>query len=90
MLDHLSRRLEEAHGRLRSALINGEPTDAHRQAIAQIEQDIERERAEQGQTEGERAQHRASVIAKRAATIGSHSRQRIADLIASFPIPSEH
>ena len=35
MLDHLSRRLEEAHGRLRTALINGEPTDAHRQAIAQ-------------------------------------------------------
>jgi hypothetical protein len=90
MLEHLSRRLEEAQARLRAALVTGQPTDTHRQAIVQIERDIEREREEQDQTDAERAQRRASTIAKCAATIANQSCQRIAALVAAFPIPSEH
>ena len=89
MLDQLSRRLDEAQGRLHAALVAGEPTDAHRAAISQLEHDIERERFAQKQADAERARRRTSAIKERADAIADEARQRIADLIARFPLTSE-
>lgn len=89
MLDQLSRRLDESQHRLRAALVAGEPTDAHRAAIAQLHHDIAREQSAQKQAGDAIAQHCTSDIANRAAVIADGSRQRVADLIARFPVNLE-
>ncbi len=87
MLEHLSQRLQAAQDRLRAALVAGQPTEAHRQAIATIEADIERERQRQHQSAAEKAQQRAVAITHRAAEISAAVRERIAASLARFPIP---
>ena len=87
MLEHLSHRLQAAQDRLRAALVAGQPTEAHRQAIATIEADIEREQERQQQSAAEQAQNRAATITHRAAEIAAAVRERITASFARFPIP---
>lgn len=87
MLEHLADRLQAAQDRLRAALVAGQPTEAHRQAIATIEADIERERERQQKSVAEQAQHRAAAVTHRATEIAAAVRERIAASLARFPIP---
>ena len=89
VVELLDRRLSEARARLRAALIAGDPTDVHRAAIGQLEQDIARERSVQKQADDTAARHRNGAVADRAAAISGEARRRVADLIARFPLTSE-
>lgn len=89
MTDQLLRSLGDMRERVRASLIAGKPTDALRTAIAQIEQDIERQRAEQQKATDEHAQRRSAEVAAHAAEIASQSQRRISALLARFPLPTE-
>lgn len=85
MLDQLAGRLQAAQNRLRSALLAGQPTAAHRQAVATIQTDIDGEFQRQRQTDAERDQHRAEATTRRAAEIAAEAHQRIAASIPKAP-----
>jgi hypothetical protein len=89
ILDQLLGRQAEARARLRSALVAGAPTEAHRAALSQLSGDIERERAVLAQADDVAEQHHTSMVADRAATITDEVRERTAALLARFPIHQE-
>lgn len=86
-IDKLSNRLEEAQSRLQAALVAGESTVVHRQAVSQIEGDIKGERERQRRNESSLDEQRDSDVAKRAHEIAAASRKRIEESISQFPIP---
>lgn len=75
-------RLESAQDRLNAALLNGEDTSKHREAIAALKADAERESRSEREIEREKGE----IISARTAELAEETQQRISAVIQNFPI----
>lgn len=81
---HLER-LTAAQQRLAGALVAGEDSGPHRDAIASIERDIQAAKSRQQQAEQEQLDRRSAAVAKRASVITDQTRKRCAAAVPALP-----
>lgn len=79
-------RLQEARRRLQTALIAGEPTAKHRDAIAHLEGDQDAAAARQAADAAAVAAERESAAAERSKQLAAAARERIARNLSKFDV----
>lgn len=77
-------RLQQARQRLQDALIQGQPTDAHREAVARLERDQDAAAARQAADAVAAADARETAAAERSQAIAADARRRIERSLSRF------